>query len=321
MKKKKQTGLGKGLDALLPSAVEFTDKGIKFNSLDDENLKGNFPMIELSKIVYNPYQPRKKFDEKELENLKNSIIENGVIQPISVRKSINGYELIAGERRVRAAVLAGLKKIPAIIQDVDTDLKMLEIALLENIMRSDLNPIETANGFDLLIQDHGLTQEEIAKKMGMDRATVANYLRLLKLPIPIQDELRKGTTTIGHAKAILGLGDKKKMLKAWEIVKKRNLTVRDTEKLVRDIEMGLITLSGNATSKKRTQKKPERGTIPADLRAVIESKEEELRHALGVKVRINPKDDTSGTIEFNYLTIDDCERIMDLLLKNKKGRK
>lgn len=321
MKKKKQTGLGKGLDALLPSAVEFTDKGIKFNSPDDENLKGNFPMIELSKIVYNPYQPRKKFDEKELENLKNSIIENGVIQPISVRKSINGYELIAGERRVRAAILAGLKKIPAVIQDVDTDLKMLEIALLENIMRSDLNPIETANGFDLLIQDHGLTQEEIAKKMGMDRATVANYLRLLKLPIPIQDELRKGSTTIGHAKAILGLGDKKKMLKAWEIVKKRSLTVRETEKLVRDIEMGLINISGNISKKHIKQKKTDRKNIPSDLKAVIEAKEEELRHTLGVKVRINPKDDTSGTIEFNYLTIDDFEKIVDLLLnKNKAGK-
>jgi ParB family chromosome partitioning protein len=320
MTKKKHTGLGKGLDALLPSAVEFTEKGIKFKSPDDEKVVGEYPMIELSKIVYNPYQPRKKFDEKELENLKNSIIENGVIQPISVRKAMNGYELIAGERRVRAAMLAGLKKIPAIIQDVDTDQKMLELALLENIMRSDLNPIETANAFDLLIQDHELTQEEIAKKMGMDRATVANYLRLLKLPIPVQDELRKGLTTMGHAKAILGLGDKKRMLKAWEIVKKRSFTVRETEKLVRDIELGLITLSGKAVKKKIPNLKKD-NTIPADLKAVIEDKEQELRYKFGVKIRINPKDDVSGSIEFNYMTIDDFDRIMDLLLSDKKGRK
>ncbi len=315
MKKKKQTGLGKGLDALLPSAVEFTDKGIKFYSPDNENLQGTYPMIELSKIVYNPYQPRKKFDEKELTNLKNSIIENGVIQPISVRKSINGYELIAGERRVRAAILAGLKKIPAIIRDVDTDLKMLELALLENLMRSDLNPIETANAFDLLLQDHELTQEEIGKKMGMDRATVANYLRLLKLPIPIQDELSKATTTMGHAKAILGLETKQKMLQAWEIVKKRNLTVRETEKLVRDIELGLISLPGSTATKTKQSNQKEKKNIPADLKAIISAKEEELRYALGVKVKIYPKDDVSGSIEFNYLTIDDFERIVSLLLK------
>jgi ParB family chromosome partitioning protein len=317
MTKKKHTGLGKGLDALLPSAVEFTDKGIKFKTPDDEKIVGEFPMIELSKIVYNPYQPRKKFDEKELENLKNSIIENGVIQPISVRKALNGYELIAGERRVRAAMLAGLKKIPAIIQDIDTDQKMLELALLENIMRSDLNPIETANAFDLLIQDHDLTQEEIAKKMGMDRATVANYLRLLKLPIPVQDELCKGITTMGHAKAILGLGEKKRMLKAWTIVKKRSLTVRETEKLVRDIELGLITLSGK-TVKKNIKSVRKDNSIPADLKAVIEDKEQQLRYKFGVKVRINAKDDVSGSIEFNYVTIDDFDRIMELLLSDKK---
>jgi ParB family chromosome partitioning protein len=214
-------------------------------------------------------------------------------------------------------MLAGLKKIPAIIQDIDTDQKMLELALLENIMRSDLNPIETANAFDLLIQDHDLTQEEIAKKMGMDRATVANYLRLLKLPIPVQDELCKGITTMGHAKAILGLGEKKRMLKAWTIVKKRSLTVRETEKLVRDIELGLITLSGK-TVKKNIKSVRKDNSIPADLKAVIEDKEQQLRYKFGVKVRINAKDDVSGSIEFNYVTIDDFDRIMELLLSDKK---
>jgi ParB family chromosome partitioning protein len=315
MTKKKNTGLGKGLDALLPSAVEFTDKGIKFKSPEDDEVFGKIPLIDISKIVFNPYQPRKKFDDKELENLKNSIIENGVIQAITVRKSINGYELIAGERRLRAAKLAGLKKIPAIIKDVDTDQSMLMLALLENLMRSDLTPIETANAFELLMQDHDLKQEDIAKRMGMDRATVANYLRLLKLPIPIQDELQNGTTTMGHAKAILGLNDKKKMLKAWKIVKSRNLNVRETEKLVRDIEMGLITLSGKTTKTKKKVVKKNNNDIPEDLQAIIKEKEEELRYKFGTKVRINPRDDVSGTIELNYMTTEDFERIMDLMLR------
>jgi len=311
MSKKKSTGLGRGLDALLPSAVEFTDKGIKFKSPDDDKIVGNTPLIEISKIVHNPYQPRKKFDEEELVNLKNSIIENGVIQPISVRKSINGYELIAGERRVRAAAMAGLKLIPAHIHDIDTDRDMLLIALLENVMRSDLNPIETANAFDLLQQDHDLTQEEIAKKMGMDRASVANYLRLLKLPTPIQDELRNKTTTIGHAKAILGLSDKKKMMQAWNIVKKRNLNVRETEKLVKDVSLGLINLNSNNANKKTKILKKD-STIPPDLRAVIDEKEELIREKLGVKVKINPKDDISGIIELSYLSLDDFEKILSV---------
>jgi len=316
MSKKKSTGLGRGLDALLPSAVEFTEKGIKFKSPNDDNIIGNTPLIELSKIVHNPYQPRKKFDEEELENLKNSIIENGVIQPISVRKSINGYELIAGERRVRAAAMAGLTMIPAHIHDIDTDRDMLLIALLENVMRSDLNPIETANAFDLLQQDHDLTQEQIAQKMGMDRASVANYLRLLKLPTPIQDELRNKKTTIGHAKALLGLGDKKIMLKAWDIVKKRNLNVRETEKLVKDVSLGLISLSGNSLIKKSKSLKKDRN-IPSDLRAVIEEKEDLIRQKLGIRVKINPKDDVSGVIEFNYLSIDDFENILAPFLNDQ----
>jgi len=167
----------------------------------------------------------------------------------------------------------------------------------------------------LLMQDHDLKQEDIAKRMGMDRATVANYLRLLKLPIPIQDELQNGTTTMGHAKAILGLNDKKKMLKAWKIVKSRNLNVRETEKLVRDIEMGLITLSGKTTKTKKKVVKKNNNDIPEDLQAIIKEKEEELRYKFGTKVRINPRDDVSGTIELNYMTTEDFERIMDLMLR------
>lgn len=313
MTKKRLSGLGKGLDALLPTAVELTDKGIKFKSEDDESYSNFISLIDLSKIVYNPYQPRKKLDEAELENLKNSIIENGIITPITVRKSINGFELIAGERRVKAALLAGMTKIPAFIRDIDTNLEMLELALIENLQRSDLNPIETANGFALLIEDHNLTQEQIAKKMGFDRATVANYLRLLNLPTVIQDALINRKITAGHAKALLGLSDKKTMVKAWNIVQDKSMNVRQTEKFVNEINLGIIKLTDSGQSPDIQRAKKER-LIPSDLVAIIKEKEDILRKNLGVKVKINPKDDVSGSIEMIYTTIDDFDRIMEIII-------
>lgn len=313
MTKKRLSGLGKGLDALLPTAVELTDRGIKFKDVEDESSSNFITLIDLSKIVYNPYQPRKKFDESELENLKNSIIENGIITPITVRKSINGFELVAGERRVKAAMLAGMTKIPAYIRDIDTNLEMLELALIENLQRSDLNPIETANGFALLTEDHNLTQEQIAKKMGFDRATVANYLRLLNLPTIIQDALINKKTTIGHAKALLGLNDKKTMVQAWNIIQDKLMNVRQTEKFVNEINLGVIKIaeSGQSTDIVKIRKEKQ---IPADLLAIIKEKEDVLRKNLGVKVKINPKDDVSGSIDIMYATADDFERIMEIIV-------
>ena len=311
MTKKNITGLGKGLDALLPSTVEFTEKGIKFKSPDDVVATGGIALVEISKIVHNQYQPRKDFDTETLVELKNSILEHGIIQPITVRKALNGYEIVSGERRLRAAVMAGLAKIPAYVIDVDTPMKMLELALIENVQRDDLNPIEIASGFSALIEDHNLTQEEVGKKIGKDRATVANFLRLLKLPIQIQDALRSKSTSMGHAKAILGCSDKKKMLKAWEIIQKRQLNVRETEKLIRDIELGLIEF----TSKNRDIKVPKKEkAIPGDLKAIIENKENIIRRKLSAKVRILPKDDVSGTIELTYNSIDDFDRITQFLI-------
>lgn len=317
MTKKFNTGLGRGLDALLSSAVEFSDQGIKFKSPDDVEITGNANFVEISKIVRNPYQPRKEFDKEALEELKKSLIEHGLITPITVRKAINGFELIAGERRLRAATEAGWKKIPAYIREADTNVKMLELALLENLQREDLNPIEMANGFASLIEDFNITQEEVAKRLSKDRATIANYLRLLKLPESIQDSLRMKQGTMGHAKAVLGLNDRKKMIKAWEIINKKQLSVRQTEDFVRNIELGLIDL-GEKFLKSPVTKPKEKSNISSDILALIEENEKKLRYRYGVKIRINAKDDVQGTIEFTYSTIDDFGRVMDILLQNKE---
>ena len=243
-KKPKKSALGKGLGALLPN-IEFYDKGFKFT--DDEDIiesknEHNLTEIPISKIVFNPYQPRRNFDEKALEELKNSIIENGVISPITVRRSVNGYELIAGERRLRASVMAGLEKIPAYIREIDDSANLLQLALIENLQREDLNPIEIANGYQRLIEEHNLTQEQVAIKMGKDRSTITNFLRLLKLPQKIQDSLSKGEITTGHARALLPLSNSESMIFAWKEIIKNGLSVRATENLVKDIIANKIKL-------------------------------------------------------------------------------
>jgi ParB family chromosome partitioning protein len=315
MTKKTSTGLGRGLDALLPSAVEFTEQGIKFRSPDDAISTGGIALIEISKIVHNQYQPRKEFEQAALNELRDSIIEHGVISPITVRKAINGYEIVAGERRLRASIAAGLTKIPAYVIDVETPMKMLELALIENVQREDLNPIEIATGFAALIEDHNLTQEEVGKKIGKDRSTVANYLRLLNLPVQIQDALRTKQTTMGHARAILAHTDKKVMLKIWDVVQQKQLNVRETEKLARDVALGLVVFR---TGSKETHNVKKEKVIPADLRAIIDEKENIIRRKLSAKVRIIPRDDVSGVIELTYNTIDDFERITRYIVGEKE---
>ncbi len=174
MQQKKNTGLGKGLGALLPS-IEFSDHGFKFH--DEEEPSSKLTEIEISKIVHNPYQPRKEFEPQALDDLKNSILEHGVIQPITVRRAVNGYELIFGERRLRAATAAGLVKIPAYIRENVSDIDMLELALIENVQREDLNAIEIASSYQRLIEECNYTQEQVARKVGKDRTTVTNFIR------------------------------------------------------------------------------------------------------------------------------------------------
>lgn len=316
MTKKISTGLGKGLEALMPSSIEFSDKGFKFKSPDDATpSKGMIANIDISKIVHNPYQPRKDFDRRALDELKTSIIEHGIIQPVTVRKSITGYEIISGERRLRAATEAGYKEIPAYILEVNTDVKMLELALIENVQREDLNPIEVANGYAWLIEEGSLTQEQVAQKVGKDRASIANYLRMLKLPQVVQDSLRDRETTMGHAKALLALQDPFKITKAWNIVQEKQLSVRATEELVRNVELGIIRVDDKHLKPELKQKKRDpKINLPPDIIAIINEKEKALRYKFGTKVRIDPKDEITGSIEIDYTSIDDFERIMGIIM-------
>jgi ParB family chromosome partitioning protein len=253
--------------------------------------------IAVSKIRANRLQPRVQFDAKSLEDLKQSIIENGVIQPITVRKVNGEYELIAGERRLRAAADLGFEKIPAFVIEVDTENRMLELALVENVQREDLNAIELAKAYERLQTEYGLTQESVAKKVGKDRATVANFIRLLKLPDPIQDGLRTGEITIGHAKALMALPSRGEQVRFWKKSVASGWNVRRIEEEVRKF------LDGSARKTKRTEHRSS---------PVLASTEDRLRLLIGSKVRIR-KSGKGGRIEIEYYSDDDLQRIVELL--------
>lgn len=313
MSKNNSKGLGKGLGALLPSTIETSADGFKFvpkegQVPEGENQVLETPMIRIDSIVLNQYQPRKEFDPEELEDLKNSIIENGVIQAITVRPIPDGYELISGERRLRASKLAGLETIPAHIIRVETDLELMALALVENLQRSDLNPIEVANAYKRMIEDCNLTHDEVSKRVGKERATVTNSLRLLNLPPRIQDSLRNREISNGHAKALLALHSPQNMVLAWQEIMQKELSVRATEALVRDINEGRFSSAMDTPKKPRKPKE-----LPADIQAVIEEKQNYLRHIFGTQVRILPKDKKSGKIEIEFYSPDDMERILDII--------
>jgi ParB family chromosome partitioning protein len=234
---KKPVSLGKGLGALLPPS--FSIEPPKDLPRDDGNTVGVTAMIELSKIRPNPMQPREDFDPVALEDLKKSIKEKGVIQPITVRRTQIGYEIIAGERRFRASTEIGLETIPAYILDIETDAEMLELALIENVQRENLNPIEVAIGYKRLMEECNLTQEEVSKKVGKDRTTVTNFMRLLKLPHEIQASLRAKSLSMGHARAILSISDEALQREVFRQVRDSDLSVRRTEELVKKVESGM----------------------------------------------------------------------------------
>ena len=300
-------GLGKGLGALI-SSVEFsTDRGFTMSKEnDDESSPNILAIIEVSKIRANPYQPRQDFDNDALENLKNSIVKHGLISPITVRRSINGYELISGERRLRAHQLGGIETIPAYVLEVNTPIQMLELAMIENIQREDLNPIETAHGYKRLIEEFNYTQEQVAERVGKDRSTITNFLRLLKLPENLQEALRAKEISMGHARALLALSDVTKMIWAGNEIISKKLSVRDTEALVKQIESG--TPTGNGKPKSIIKK----DIISNEVRAVLTEKADNLRKSFGTQVKITPKTKESGTIEFEFYSADDLERLIEL---------
>jgi ParB family chromosome partitioning protein len=275
-----KTALGKGLSALIPEK----EKAAGVNELD------------IDKIVPNENQPRRIFNDTALQELVASIKEHGVIQPVIVRKTAgNLYQLIAGERRWRASKIAGLSALPAIVKDA-APAEALELALIENIQREDLNPIETAEAFQRLIQDFSLTQDDLSKKVGKDRATVSNYLRILKLPADIRTWLAEGSLSIGHAKALLQIEDSTLQINAAHKIIKNGLSVREAEALSKKLSVKITT------RKKHAIRDPQ-----------IASLEEKLMHSLGTKVRLIHKGKRGGKIEIDYFSLEELDRLLEIL--------
>lgn len=321
-KMKSALALGKGLSALIPSvALEQTVSHDTLNTDDGKSI-GVTAFIELAKVKPNRFQPRIDFDLKALEDLTNSIKVNGVIQPITVIRTESGYELVSGERRVRASKEAGLTKIPAYIMESVNDTRMLELAIIENVQRENLNPIEVSLGYHRLIEECGLTQEEVAEKIGKDRSTVANFLRLLRLPQQIQDSLRDRKISMGHARAMLALSDMERQIYVLETVIGKDLSVRKTESLVKDVELGRIKLNGGVSSNgagTKVQQNHEK-KVSAEIQSTINDIESRLRHIFSTQVRLKTKSDMAGTIEVDYFSLDELERILDLLAEIERSR-
>ncbi len=272
-------GLGKGLDALFTANKE------------EETVQE----VKLKDLRPNPYQPRKIFQPQAIEELKASIQEHGILQPIIVRKSIKGYEIVVGERRYRAAKAADLKTVPVVVRDLD-EKQMMELAVLENLQREDLTPIEEAAAYQMLMEKLGITQEELAKRLGKSRPHIANHIRLLGLSQPVQELISDGKLTMGHGRALLGLKNKKGLTQLVNRVMKESLNVRQLEKLVQEL---------NDDVSRETKKKERKDVF-------IEEQETRLRERFGTTVTIK-QSKKKGKIELEFFSKEDLERILDLL--------
>lgn len=282
--------LGRGLEALFQEndieSVESIDK-IQEGEIVSE--------LKISELRPNPYQPRKHFDTDKLEELSMSIKEHGVLQPIIVKKDIKGYIIIAGERRFKASQLTKVETIPAIIREYSDDL-MMQHALIENLQREDLNPIEEAKSYRLIMQKMSLTQEKFAEKIGKSRAYVANMMRLLNLPEYVTDSIETAEISIGHAKILAGIKDEELVLKFAMLIKEKGISVRELEEIVKNSEI--------PTQNKKKEKPSED--------AYLKSLESSLRSYFGTKVNIKDKSG-KGQIVINYLSDDDLNRVLELL--------
>ena len=310
----KKGGLGKGLGAIFGENTNpAVEKAQEPASAAQELLIKN--------ITANPYQPRCNFDEEKLQELAASIKEFGVVQPVVVRKKGRSYELVAGERRLRAAGLAGLTKVPAIVKDYD-DAKMMEIALIENIQRHDLNPIEEAQGLRRLMQEFKLTQEQTAEKVGRSRSAVTNILRLLNLPEQVQAHIINGVLTMGQAKQLLGLPKQEQMCEVAEAIIANGWSSRMTEEVVRKLKEGKklkIVRELVEEEAKNKEKKPKREPTENDI--FCHDFEQRLVEFLGTKVKVVPKLDEQGrqggTIHIEYYSAEDLERIYEVLQQGR----
>jgi ParB family chromosome partitioning protein len=290
---KQKRALGRGLSALIPQAAPAP----AVSNAPAEPPRNGVLKLPIEAIHRDTAQPRRYFDEAKLAELTESIKAQGVLQPVLVRKDGEGYKLIAGERRWRAAQAAGLKEVPALVREV-TEAEAFELALVENLQRADLNPIEEAEGYHRLAEEFGLTQEQISQRVGKDRSTVANALRLLALPDDVKAMVADGTLSMGHARALLGVPRLPEMQALAMQVAEQKLSVRDTEKLVQQ---------------KRTQKKE--GGRPPKQSPQVKALVEELQRLLGTKVRLTEKAPGKGTLEVDFFSYDDLDRLLKLLRK------
>lgn len=317
----KKGGLGKGLGAIFGENTSSAVEKVQEPASAAQELF-------IKNIATNPYQPRCNFDEEKLQELAASIKEFGVVQPVVVRKKGRSYELVAGERRLRAAGLAGLTKVPAIVKDYD-DAKMMEIALIENIQRHDLNPIEEAQGLRRLMQEFKLTQEQTAEKVGRSRSAVTNILRLLNLPEQVQKQIINGVLTMGQAKQLLGLPKPEQMCEVAEAIIANGWSSRMTEEVVRKLKEGKKLkivrelIEEEAKNNDNKEKKPKREPTENDI--FCHDFEQRLVEFLGTKVKVVPKLDEQGrqggTIHIEYYSAEDLERIYEVLQQGRHEEK
>ncbi|MCA0151316.1 ParB/RepB/Spo0J family partition protein [Rossellomorea vietnamensis] len=275
-------GLGKGINAL-------------FTNMQTTQNEESVQEVSLKEIRPNPYQPRKIFEPQAIEELKESILEHGILQPIIVRKSIKGYEIVVGERRYRAATAAKLETVPVVVRELNEQ-QMMELAVLENLQREDLTPIEEGAAYQMLMDKLNLTQEELAKRLGKSRPHIANHIRLLSLPAPVQELISEGKLSMGHGRALLGLKDKKKLSMIVNRILKESLNVRQLEKIIQEANDNVP----------RETKKNERKDV------FIQEQESLLRERFGTTVTIK-QSKKKGKIELEFFSKEDLDRILELL--------
>lgn len=295
----KRNGLGKGLDSLIPNKTEKTvktEKKPEQKTEESQNSSGEM-LVKINQVEPNREQPRKEFDEDSLMELADSIKQFGILQPLLVQKRKDYYEIIAGERRWRAAKMAGIKEVPIIIREY-TDQEIVEISLIENIQRENLNPIEEAMAYKRLLEEFHLKQDEVAERVSKSRTAVTNSMRLLKLSPRVQQMIVDDMISTGHARALLAIDDEEQQYQLANRIFDEKLSVRETEKLVKALK----------NPKKEIKKqKPEHMFVYDNI-------EEQMKNIIGTKVSVNPKANGKGKIEIEYYSEDELERIYDLIM-------
>lgn len=300
----KKSGLGKGLDILIPNKKNdiSASKVEKKQEKENDSPKSGEIMVRINEVEPNRDQPRKDFDEDALMELADSIRQFGILQPLLVQKKKNYYEIIAGERRWRAAKLAGIKEVPIIVKDY-TDQEIVEISLIENIQRENLNPIEEAMAFKRLLQEFQLKQDEVAERVSKSRTAVTNSMRLLKLSPRVQQMIIDDMISTGHARALLAIDDEEQQFILANKIFDEKLSVRETEKLVKALK----------NPKKEVKKEKSEHTF------IYENIEEQIKNIMGTKVSVNQKANGKGKIEIEYYSEEELERIYDLLMTIPRG--